>query len=89
MSAPPFDRHGANVTVRDCHRSALNAARRLRLLLGSEVSAVVDLVQVDEVGVRQLGPAPRRPNTARRERTVTATGMETPFDVEKPNVFSQ
>src|SRR5438445_3327909 len=32
----------------------------LRLLPGGEVVAPVDLVEVDEVGVRPLGPAPRR-----------------------------
>src|SRR5262245_20860249 len=36
-------------------------AEELRLLPGGEVPAPVDLVEVGEVGVDLLGPAPRRP----------------------------
>src|SRR4051794_31650821 len=32
----------------------------LRLLPGGEVAAPVDFVEVDELGIRPLGPAPRR-----------------------------
>src|SRR5215216_1288800 len=53
----------------------------LRLLPGSEVTAPVDLVEVDEIGIGALGPAPRRPVLLAREdgygdRDVHALGVE-------------
>ena len=43
-------------------------AEELRLLPGREVSALVDLVEVDDVRVTRLDPAARRPPDLARER---------------------
>src|SRR4051794_8203640 len=41
-------------------RCAQLLGEELRLLPGGEVAALVDFVEVDEVGICPLGPAPRR-----------------------------
>ena len=53
-----------SVAVSDCVAEALEGRqnffrKELRLLPGGEVSALVELVVVDELGIRALGPTPR------------------------------
>ena len=43
---------------------------------------------MDEVGVRPLGPAARG-LVLLRGKTLTATGMVTPFALKKPPLYSQ
>jgi hypothetical protein len=52
------------------------------------VPALVELVVVDELGIRPLCPAPRtRADVIRK--ALTATGIATPFGAQKAILFSQ
>src|SRR4051812_8295936 len=56
---------------------------QVRLLPGGEVTALFDLVEVDELGIRPLGPAARRlvllaGEHGDRDRDVHALGVEEP-----------
>ena len=50
--------------------------------------ALVQPVEVDELGIRALDPAPRR-RVGSSGKTLTATGMATPFGAKKAILFSQ
>jgi hypothetical protein len=59
------------------------AGKQAGLLPGGEVAAPVDLVEVDEVGIGALGPAPGRLVLLAGE-DLTATGIFTPLALKKP-----
>ena len=59
-----------------CRNAARSSAKMLRLFPGGEVAAVFGFVEVDQVVVGLLGPAPRRVDVLVR-KTVTAAGKDT------------
>ena len=61
----------------------------LRLLPGGEVVALLDFVEVDEVGVGLLGPAPRGLIELLGGKTLTAAGTVAPLMSKNPSLFSQ
>ena len=69
-------------------RHAELCRKELGLLPGCELAALVELVVVDEPGIRLLRPIARRLDMTSPGKTLTATGMETPLVSKKATLYS-
>jgi len=68
-------------------RAALH--EELRLFPRREVTTFVELVVMDEFGVRPLCPIPRALIELIMKKRSTATGTETPLGLKYASLFSQ